>query len=94
MKKLFLLLTACSFSTVSFAQEGNESLKRIASAQLNEMIVIDLDDDNPAELKFFFDDCDLNMKVIANGGDAKFNIDVVWDMVKSNHVFYEIQDAP
>jgi hypothetical protein len=94
MKKLFLILTALSITTISFAQKGGESFKRITSAQLNEMVVADSDGDNSTKLKFFFNDCDLNMKVLANGGDAKFNIDVVWDMAKSNHVFYEIQDAP
>ncbi|MFT6204012.1 MAG: hypothetical protein ACI9V1_001362 [Spirosomataceae bacterium] len=95
MKKLFLILTAVSIGTTSFAQRGSgESSKRIASAQLNEMVVTNSDGDNSTKLKFFFNDCDLNMKVAAGEGDAKFNINVVWDMVKSNHVFYEIQDEP
>lgn len=94
MKKLFLTLTILSLGIISFAQKGSESIKRIASAQLNQMIVTDSDGDNPAKLNFYFKDCDLNMKVTANGGDAKFNIDVLWDMAKSNHVFYEIQDEP
>jgi|GEM_PF-1566192 hypothetical protein len=92
MKKLSLILTALSIGTTSFAQKGSEPFKRIASAQLSEMVFTDFDGDNSTKLEFFFNDCDLNMAASVSGGDAKFNIDVLWDMAKSKYVFYEIQD--
>lgn len=96
MKKLtFLLITTFMSIATAHSQENQSSYKRLATAQLDKLIATDaIDSDTPADLHFVFDGCDLNMRVTANGGDAKFNINVVWDMAKSSHVFYEIQDAP
>lgn len=97
MKKLLLFSAALIISATAQAQKTNESLKRITAAQLQAMVVTEAKVNGDAaapDFSFGFDNCDLNMKVYANGGDSKFNVNVSWDMARSTHVFYEIQESP